>query len=97
MSRLTPPVSKLNHAVRSMSSTVAKANIVDSSRHVSIYLPRKLSDLREECGKREIGVHGTKLDVSIALCFLFLILSMDFIDGFGGDVLPLVRGLLNSV
>lgn len=64
MSRITPPVTKLSHAIRGMSSSATRAsNVLDQSRHVSIYLPRAVPSLRAECEKRQLKSNGSKLEV----------------------------------
>jgi len=64
MSRVTPPVTKINHAIRRISSSARSASFIDQSRHVSIYLPRKLSELRNECSKRKLDSNGNKLELA---------------------------------
>jgi len=47
-----------------MSTSASRSsNIVDNSRHVSIYLPRKLSDLKAECNRRQLKSNGSKLEL----------------------------------
>ena len=64
MSRVTPPVTKLTSALRSISTSASRSsNVAGESRHVSIYLPRKVSDLRAECNRRQLKSRGSKLEV----------------------------------
>lgn len=66
MSRITPPVQKFSHAVRSMSSTASRsASVLDRSRHASQYLPRKMADLKAECSKRQLNTTGSKSEVTV--------------------------------
>lgn len=66
MSRVTPPVTKLTQAVRRISSSpnASKSSaLLDSRARQSVYLPRKLADLKEECSKRQLKTSGTKAEV----------------------------------
>ncbi|KAM3072268.1 hypothetical protein ACMFMG_009081 [Clarireedia jacksonii] len=68
MSRITPPVTKFTHQLQSIrrissSATAAHSNILDSQLRSSIYLPRKLSDLKEECGRRALQTTGSKSEL----------------------------------
>jgi len=104
MSRITPPVTKFSHAIRSMSSSASRSStIVDNSRHVSIYLPRKLSDLRAECNRRQLKTNGSKLELIDRLTANDLIGSRDFHTLGGrrpasGDLkpIPLMQGFQTS-
>jgi len=61
MSRIISPVTKVYHAIRGMRSSASRpSKLIDDSRHVSIYLPRKLSDLRAE----QLTIHGSKLELN---------------------------------
>jgi len=82
MSRVTPPVTKLTHAVRSMStSAIRSSNFLDQSRHVSIYLPRKLSELKAECDKRKLKTNGSKLELVDRLTAHDVTSTKDFHSG----------------
>ncbi|KAG0645963.1 hypothetical protein D0Z07_7720 [Hyphodiscus hymeniophilus] len=64
MSRITPPVHRFNHAIRSMSSTVARSSgHLEHSRHTTQYLPRKLAELEAECTKRQLNTRGLKTEL----------------------------------
>ncbi|RFU28694.1 hypothetical protein B7463_g7664, partial [Scytalidium lignicola] len=66
MSRVTPPVTKLTQAVRRISSSANASRpsaLFDSQSRQSVYLPRKLSDLKEECSKRQLKSSGTKAEL----------------------------------
>jgi len=63
MSRITPPVTKLSHAIRGMSSSATRAsNVLDQSRHVSIYLPEQ-SQAWGRNVRTSIKVKWSKLEV----------------------------------
>lgn len=83
MSRVTPPVTKLTHAIRSMSSSANRSSItiIENSRHVSIYLPRKLSELQAECSKRQLNTKGSNLELVDRLTAHDLTSSRDFHTG----------------
>ncbi|PQE27529.1 SAP domain containing protein [Rutstroemia sp. NJR-2017a BBW] len=68
MSRITPPVTKFTHQLQSIrrissSATAAHSNILDSQVRSSVYLPRKLSDLKAECSKRALQTTGSKSEL----------------------------------
>ncbi|KAF8865014.1 hypothetical protein BDZ45DRAFT_736654 [Acephala macrosclerotiorum] len=68
MSRVTPPVTKLIHAVqRRVISTSAKAarpsTLLQSQSRTSKYLPRSSKDLKSECKKRQLNSTGTKSEL----------------------------------
>jgi hypothetical protein len=63
MSRVTPPVTKLTHAVRRISSSAHASHssiLLDSNSH---YLPRSIRDLKAECSKRQLRTAGSKSEV----------------------------------
>ncbi|KAK0106991.1 hypothetical protein ONS95_003706 [Cadophora gregata] len=63
MSRITPPVTKFTHAVRSISSSAnagRPSGLLDAQSRASRYLPRNLKDLRAECKKRQLNPIGNK-------------------------------------
>ena len=64
MSRVTPPVTKLTHAVRRISSSAQASHssiLLDSN---SNYLPRSIKDLKAECSKRQLKTGGSKSEVN---------------------------------
>jgi len=68
MSRITPPVTKFTHQLQSIrrissSAAAAHSNILDSQVRSSVYLPRKLSDLKAECSKRALQTTGSKSEL----------------------------------
>jgi len=66
MSRVTPPVTKLTQAVRRISSSANASRssaLLDSQSRQSVYLPRKASDLKQECSKRQLKTTGTKAEL----------------------------------
>ncbi|KAH7356543.1 hypothetical protein BKA65DRAFT_209056 [Rhexocercosporidium sp. MPI-PUGE-AT-0058] len=66
MSRVTPPVTKFTHAVRSISSSAnagRPSGLLDAQSRASRYLPRNLKDLRAECKKRELNAVGNKIEL----------------------------------
>jgi len=72
MSRVTPPVTKLTTTLSrslSTSSNARSSNLYDQSRHVSLYLPKNINSLKNDCAKRSLPTNGTKLDVSYTLIF----------------------------
>lgn len=65
MSRVTPPVTKLTHAVRRISTTARAARpstLLESSRS-SRYLPRNIKALKDECKKRQLNSTGSKTEL----------------------------------
>jgi len=64
MSRVTPPVTKLTHAVRRISSSAnaARPSTLLQSR-TSRYLPRSSKELKSECKKRQLNSTGTKAEL----------------------------------
>jgi hypothetical protein len=63
MSRITPPVTKLTHAVRRISSSAHaphSSTLLDSN---SRYLPRSIRDLKAECSNRQLKLTGSKSEV----------------------------------
>jgi hypothetical protein len=66
MSRVTPPVTKFAHALRSISSSAnagRPSSLLDSQARASRYLPRNLKDLRAECKQRKLNSSGNKAEV----------------------------------
>ncbi|KAH9223709.1 hypothetical protein DL95DRAFT_379723 [Leptodontidium sp. 2 PMI_412] len=66
MSRVTPPVTKFTHAVRSISSSAnagRPSGLLDAQSRASRYLPRNLKDLRAECKKRQLNPIGNKIEL----------------------------------
>ncbi|KUJ15677.1 uncharacterized protein LY89DRAFT_91678 [Mollisia scopiformis] len=65
MSRVTPPVTKLTHAVRriSTSSKAARPSTLLESSRSSRYLPRNTKALKEECKKRQLNSTGNKAEL----------------------------------
>jgi len=61
MSRVTPPVTKLTHAVRSISSSArpAASTLLGSNARNGTNLPRYLSDLKAECNRRQLKTTGS--------------------------------------
>ncbi|KAL3424348.1 hypothetical protein PVAG01_03629 [Phlyctema vagabunda] len=66
MSRVTPPVNKLTHAIRGISSS-AKAGrpsgLLDSQARHNVYLPRSLRELKGECSQRKLKTAGNKSEL----------------------------------
>lgn len=65
MSRVTPPVTKLTHAVRRIHTSAKAARpstLLESSRS-SRYLPRNTKALKEECKKRQLNSTGNKAEL----------------------------------
>jgi len=66
MSRVTPPVTKFTQAIRRISSSANAARpsgLLDSEARTSAYLPRKISDLKAECAKRQLKTSGSKSEL----------------------------------
>ena len=66
MSRITPPVTKFTHAIRMISSSAnvgRPSGILASNAGSNVYLPRKTSDLKAECVKRQLKTSGSKTEV----------------------------------
>jgi len=66
MSRVTPPVTKLTHAVRSLTSSAQAARpstLLNSHAQHAKYLPRRLSDLKAECSRRQLKTSGSKSEL----------------------------------
>ncbi|CAL3967265.1 hypothetical protein PZA11_003618 [Diplocarpon coronariae] len=59
MSRVTPPVNTITHALRRGISS----GLLDSESRASRYLPRNLKDLRAECKKRSLNAMGNKTEL----------------------------------
>ena len=58
MSRITPPVHKFSHAIRSMASSPLRPSALhERAWHTSQYLPRKVADLNTTGSKSEVIHH----------------------------------------
>jgi len=78
MSRVTPPVTKFTHTIRRISSSANAARpsaLLDSQAIQSAYLPQKLSDLKIECGNRQLKTTGSKAELVDRLAAFDLIRS----------------------
>jgi hypothetical protein len=67
MSRVTPPVTKFAHALRTISSSAnagRPSGLLDSQARASKYLPRNARDLRAECKLRQLKSSGNKAEVT---------------------------------
>ncbi|PBP25036.1 hypothetical protein BUE80_DR003976 [Diplocarpon rosae] len=103
MSRVTPPVSKLTHALRRGISS----GLLDSQSRAARYLPRNVRDLRAECKKRSLNGLGNKNELVDRLAAHDLVGSHSFhTNGLHRPVLansepayrtiPLMQGFHNS-
>jgi len=66
MSRVTPPVTKVVHAIRNISSSAQAARssvLLESHTQQAKYLPRRLADLKSECNKRQLKTAGSKSEL----------------------------------
>jgi len=66
MSRVTPPVKRIVHTIRNISSSAQAARssiLFESHAQQAKYLPRKLADLKSECGKRQLKTSGSKSEL----------------------------------
>jgi len=67
MSRITPPITKLTHSLRRISSShhVGRpSGLLDSQARANAYLPRNIKDLKAECSRRQLKTIGSKAEVS---------------------------------
>ncbi|KAL2073720.1 hypothetical protein VTL71DRAFT_11046 [Oculimacula yallundae] len=81
MSRVTPPVTKLVHAARNISSSATASRpsgLLDAQSRASRYLPRNLKDLRAECSKRQLNANGNKIELVDRLAAHDIIHSQSF-------------------
>ncbi|CZS98504.1 hypothetical protein WAI453_005763 [Rhynchosporium graminicola] len=81
MSRVTPPVTKFVHTVRSISSSATASRtsgILDAQSRASRYLPRNLKDLRAESSKRQLNANGNKIELVDRLAASDIIHSHSF-------------------